>query len=307
MNKAEIKGWSERKEVPMKIWPDCIPCILKMSLGIARLAMNDEVRVRRFMREILDLKYFDAEDWEVTSPEVIKDIWLKIIEVTGETDPMKEIKNDQNKKALAIYPGAKELVLKSQDPFLEAVKLAIAANSIDAMTDVRGGAPEEIIDKWYGLEINSEEFNEFKERVRKARSIIYLGDNCGEIVFDRLLIEILFKMYQPEITYITRTLPIMNDATLQEVLSIGMEDMAQVVENGIHEPLPGTFLNRMNSGLKMLIEKADLVISKGGGNYDSMTEEEKIKGKTSFLFLAKCYPYCHLHQVSLGDLVIHNF
>ncbi len=291
----------------MKIWPDCIPCILKMTLGIARIAMNDEDQVRRFMEEILELKYFNGENWKVTSPEVIKDVWLKIIEVTGQVDPMKEIKNEQNKKALAIYPRAKELVLKSEDPFLGAVKLAIAANSIDAMMDVRGGEPEEIIGKWYGLEIDSKKFNEFKERVRKARSVVYLGDNCGEIVFDRLLIEILFEGHHPEITYITRTLPIMNDATRQEVLSIGMGEMAQVLENGIREPLPGTFLKKINSELKTLIEKADLVISKGGGNYDSMTEEENIKGKTSFLFLAKCYPYCHLHQASLGDLVIHNF
>ena len=103
----------------MQIWPDCIPCILKMSLGIARVVMKDEDQVRRFMEQVLRLKYFSGEDWKVTSPEVIKDVWLKVIEVTGEYDPLKEIKNEQNKKALAIYPMAKESVLKSKDPFLE--------------------------------------------------------------------------------------------------------------------------------------------------------------------------------------------
>jgi len=291
----------------MKIWPDCIPCILKMSLGVARVVMKDEEQVRRFMEEVLELNYLDGENWKVTSPEVIKDVWLKVIKVTGEADPLKEIKNDQNRRALAIYPTAKELVLKSQDPLLEAIRLAIAANSIDAMTDVKGEAPEKIIKKWYRLEIDSKKMSGLKERVRKARRIVYLGDNCGEIVFDRLLIEVLLQMYHPKITFITRTFPVMNDATLQEVLSIGMGEIAQVVENGVCEPLPGTFLKRINSELKTLIEKSDLVISKGGGNYDSLTEEEKIKGKASFLFLAKCYPYCHLHQVSLGDPIIHNF
>ena len=291
----------------MKIWPDCIPCILKMSLGVARVVMKDEEQVRRFMEEVLELKYFDGDNWKVTSPEVIKDVWLKMIKFTGEADPLKEIKNEQNKRALAIYPTAKQLVLKSQDPLLEAIRFAIAANSIDAMTDVKGGAPEEVIKKWYKLEIDSKNFNGLKERVRKARSVVYLGDNCGEIVFDRLLIEVLLKIHHPEVTFITRTLPIMNDATLQDVLSIGIGEIAQVVENGVREPLPGTFLKGINSELKTLIEKSDLVISKGGGNYDSLTEEEKIKGKTSFLLLAKCYPYCHLHQVSLGDPIIHNF
>lgn len=291
----------------MKIWPDCIPCLLKLSLGIARVAMKDEEQVRRFMEAILELKYFDGKNWKVTSPEVIKDIWLRVIEVTGEADPLKEIKNEQNKRALAIYPTAKELVLKSENPFLAAIRLAIAANSIDAMTDVRGEVPEEVIKKWCRVEINSKKLNDLKERVRKARSVLYLGDNCGEIVFDRLLMEVLLEMHHLEITYITRTLPILNDATLREVLSVEIGKIAQVMENGVREPLPGTYLKKINAKLKRLIEKSDLVISKGGGNYDSLTEEEKIKGKTSFLFLAKCYPYCRLHHVSINAPVICNF
>jgi len=291
----------------MQIWPDCVPCILKMSLGIARVAMKDEDQVRRFMEQVIRLKYFNGENWRVTSPEVIKDVWLKVIEVSGKSDPLKEIKDEQNRKALAIYPIAKELVLKSKDPFLGAIKLAIAGNSIDAMTDVKGEAPEEIIERWHRLEIDIENLNCLKERLRKTRKLVYLGDNCGEIVFDRLLIEVLLEMYRLEITFITRTLPILNDATLQDALSIGIGKVAQVMENGLPEPIPGIYLKRINSEAKILIEKSDLVISKGGGNYDSLTEEERLKGKVSFLFLAKCYPYCNIHHVSLNAPVIYNF
>jgi uncharacterized protein with ATP-grasp and redox domains len=291
----------------MRIWADCIPCILKMSLGIARVAIKNEDQVKRFMETILGLKYFTGEDWEVTSPEVIKEVWLKVIKVSGEADPLKEIKHEQNKRALAIYPMAKELVLKSEDPFLEAIKFAIAANSIDAMTDVRGEVPDKIIEKWHRSEIDIVSLNRLKERMRKTRRLVYLGDNCAEIVFDKLLIEVFLEMYNLEITFITRTLPALNDATLQDALSTGMGEVAQIMENGISEPLPGTYLKRTNSELKRLIERADLVISKGGGNYDSLTEEERLKGKTSFLFLAKCYPYCNIHHVSLNAPVIYNF
>lgn len=291
----------------MKIWPDCIPCILKMSLGIARVAMKDKDQVRGFMEQVIRLKYFNGEDWGVTSPEVIKDVWLKIIEVSGKPDPLKAIKDEQNKKALAVYPKAKELVLKSKDPFLGAIKLAIAGNSIDAMTDVKGELPEEIIKRWNQLEIDNKHFNILKERLEKTRRLVYLGDNCGEIVFDRLLIEVLHEMYRMEITFITRTLPILNDATLQDALSMGIGNVAKVMENGLPEPIPGTYLKRIKSEPKTLIERSDLVISKGGGNYDSLTEEDTLKGKTSFLFLAKCYPYCNIHQASLNAPVIYNF
>ena len=297
----------KRKGGSMQIWPDCIPCILKMSLGVARVAMKDEDQARRLMEEILRLKYFNGENWRVTSTEVIRDIWRKVMEISGEIDLLKEIKNEQNSRALAIYPVAKELVLRSKDPFLGAIKLAIAGNSIDAMTDVKGEAPEEIIEKWYKLEIQSENLNGLKERLRKTRRLVYLGDNCGEIVFDRLLIEVLLDMYKLEIIFITRTLPILNDATLQDALSIGIGEVAQVMENGLLEPIPGTFLKRINPELKTLIERSDLVISKGGGNHDSLTEEESLKGKVTFLFLAKCHPYCSIHHVSLGAPVIYNF
>jgi uncharacterized protein with ATP-grasp and redox domains len=278
-----------------------------MSLGIARVTIKDEDEIKRFIKEILRLKYFNSENWEVTSPNIIKDVWLKIIEFTGKSDPIRQIKNDQNKKALAIYPHAKELVFKSKDPFLGALKLAIMGNSIDAMTNVKGEAPEEIVERWHRLGINHKGLNFLKERLEKTRKLVYLGDNCGEIVFDRLLIEVLLEKYHLEITFITRTIPIMNDATLQDARSTGIGEIAQIVENGIQEPTPGTYLKKISSETKTLIEGADLVISKGGGNYDSLTEEESLKGKVSFLFVAKCYPYCNIHQVSLNAPVIYNF
>jgi hypothetical protein len=242
----------------------------------------------------------------VTSPEIIRDVWLKVIEGSGEVDPLKEMKKAQNSKAMAVYPIAKELVSKSKDPFLGAIKLAIAGNSIDAMTDARGEKPEEILERWQRFEIDGKNLSHLKERFRKTRRLVYIGDNCGEIVFDRILIEVLLETYHMDITFVTRTLPILNDATLQDALFTGIGKVARVVENGIPEPLPGTFLDRIYPELKRLIGRSDLVISKGGGNRDSLSEEN-IKGKISYLFLAKCYPYCTIYHVPLNAPVINNF
>jgi uncharacterized protein with ATP-grasp and redox domains len=280
---------------------------MKMSLGIAYLVIQDKGQVRSFLNQILKLKYFRGEDWEVTSPEVIKQAWLRLLEFTGETDPMKEIKKEQNQKALEIYPVAKKSVLKSHDPLLEAIKLAIAGNSIDAMVNVKGEAPEKILKRWDNLEIDAGNLNLFKERLKKARKLVYLGDNCGEIVFDKLLMEVLRKLYPLEIIFVTRTLPIMNDITFQDALSIGIEEVAQMMENGTPEPVPGTFLKKISRELRAEIESSDLVISKGGGNYDTLTEENDLKGKISFLLTAKCHPYCSIHQVTLSAPIIYNF
>jgi uncharacterized protein with ATP-grasp and redox domains len=278
-----------------------------MSLGIAYLVIKDKGQVRRFLNQILKLKYFRGEDWEVTSPEVIKQVWLRLLEVSGESDPMKEIKKEQNQKAMELYPVAKKTVLGSHDPLLESVKLAIAGNSIDAMVNVEGEAPEKILKRWSNLGIDAGNLSRFKERLEKTRKLVYLGDNCGEIVFDKLMMEVLRKLYPLEIIFVTRTLPVMNDITFQDALSIGIEEVAQMMENGTPEPLPGTFLKKISRELKAEIESSDLVISKGGGNYDVLTEENDLKGKISFLLTAKCHPYCSIHQVSLTDPIIYNF
>jgi uncharacterized protein with ATP-grasp and redox domains len=291
----------------MKIWPDCIPCIMKMSLGIAYLVIQDKGQVRSFLNQILKLNYFRGEDWEATSPEVIKQVWLRLLEVTGETDPMKTIKKEQNRKALEIYPVAKKTILNSHDPLLEAIKLAIAGNSIDAMVNVEGEAPERILKRWDKLEVDAGNLNSFIQRLKKTRKLVYLGDNCGEIVFDKLLMEVLRKLYPLEIIFVTRTLPVMNDVTFQDALSVGIEEVAQMMENGIPEPVPGTYLKKISRELRAEIESSDLVISKGGGNHDSLTEENDLKGKISFLFTVKCHPYCSIYQVTLGAPIIYNF
>lgn len=291
----------------MKIWPDCLPCILKMALGTARAVIKDEENIKRFVKEILNLKHLNCRWWDVTSPEIIKEVWYKLIEFVGRPDPMREIKDKQNKRALAIYPKVRDSIFKRRDPFLMALQLAIKGNSIDAMTNVEGEDPEEILKNFSPLEFHFEGVDVLKRRLERTYRLIYLGDNCGEIIFDRLLMEVLLERYPLKITFMTRTTPIMNDATFQDACSVGIGQVAQIIENGIQEPIPGTYLNKVNKETKRLIESADLILSKGGGNYDSLTEEEGLKGKVSFLFVAKCYPYCSLHQVSLMAPVIHNF
>jgi uncharacterized protein with ATP-grasp and redox domains len=269
--------------------------------------MKDQWQVRRFMERILKLKYFRGEDWKVTSSEVIKSVWLKLLEVSGETDPMIEIKKEQNTKALELYPVAKKMVLKSPDPFLTAIKLSIAGNAIDAMTKVRGETTGSILERWNKFEIDVENSNRLKGRLKKARRLVYLGDNCGEIVFDKLLLEVLYEMYHLDTTFVTRTLPVMNDATLQDAISVDMDQVAQIMENGIQEPFPGTLMKKISRELRAEMEASALIISKGGGNHDTLTEEEGLKEKVSFLLLAKCHPYCSYHRVSLHTPIIYNF
>ncbi|MBA4389518.1 MAG: hypothetical protein C0399_01090 [Syntrophus sp. (in: bacteria)] len=290
----------------MLLWPDCISCILKMSLEVGRLAIKEESQIKDFMSAVLKLSPLCGNNWQIIAGEVVRDVWYILTEITGKEDPMKEIKVDLNNRALQIYPSAKELVSKSLDPFITALKFSIAGNALDIMVGIGDNAAEQLIPELEEFMINKENIEVFRKRLSRTRRLVYFTDNCGEIVFDRLFLEVISRMYDLDITIVTRTLPVLNDATLQNALSAGLGEIAEVVENGIQEPLAGTILAKVSPQVRSLVERADLLISKGGANYDCLTEEPTVAGKTTYLLHGKCYPYCFENNVPMGTLIIRN-
>jgi uncharacterized protein with ATP-grasp and redox domains len=291
----------------MHIWPDCVPCITKMALGLARLAFKDEQRVLQYMEEVLRLPPLRGENWNIISPKVVREIWKKVTEESGNTDPMREIKAEQNRKALEMYPVAKELVVKSTDPFLTALKLAIVGNSLDAMVSVNDDAAEGLVKSLDSLSVNVEHVKTFRERLSKARTILYFTDNCGEIIFDKLFLETLHAVYDAKVTAVTRTVPILNDALLKDAEQISLSSVATLMENGIQDAIAGTIVSEVSPRVRSLIDESDLLIAKGVGNYDAFTEERWLSGKLTMLFHGKCHPCCDPQGAPLGGLVVYNF
>jgi uncharacterized protein with ATP-grasp and redox domains len=291
----------------MFIWPDCIPCILNMSLKIARFVMKEENQVRRFMNEILAWRSLRGEGWHVRSPEIVRDVWIKLQEFSGYQDLLKGLKEEQNRKALKIFPLAKDIVLKSHDPFLEALKFAIAGNALDSMIGEEGDLTQKVMGKLDKSVISLESADRLRERLQKSHRLVYLSDNCGEIVFDRLLIEVIKGTFETKIILVTRTLPVLNDATLRDAYSVGLGEVVPLIENGIPEPFPSTTLKKVSHEAREAMKESDLLISKGAGNHDTLTEEESLRGKVSFLLHGKCHPCCTFHKVPLGSLIVYNF
>lgn len=279
---------------------------MRMCLEVAHVVLKDERRTQALMEDVLSLEALGGEDWEVTPPEVIRDVWLKIIELCGRPDPLRAMKVKQNRKALHRYASYEELVYASHRPLVEATKLAVAGNSMDSM-----GYAEELpihrITEWLAdVAVQGEAVDALRSRLCKVRKLAYLGDNCGEIVFDKLLIEVIKEAYDPEVIFVARSVPILNDATRREALEVGLDRVAHVMENGIREPLPGTMLEKVSCEVRGLLQEADLVIAKGGGNHDTLTEEDELRGKITYLVQAKCHPYCTIHKSALGALVVYN-
>jgi hypothetical protein len=278
-----------------------------MGIELARLAFKDEQRVHQFAEEMLKLPPLRGENWNTISPRVVREVWRKVTQESGNYDPMREIKAKQNRKALEMYPMAKELVAEAADPFLTALKLAIVGNSLDAMVSVKDDGAQGLVKSLDSLAINLEEVSAFRERVSKAHTILYFTDNCGEIVFDKLFLETLHTLYDLKVTAVTRTVPILNDALLKDAEEISLSSVATLMENGIQEGVAGTIVAEVSPRVRSLIDESDLIIAKGVGNYDAFTEETWLKGKLTMLFHGKCHPCCDPQGAPLGSLVVYNF
>ena len=292
----------------MLLEADCIPCILRMTAAAFRQLPLDENTIRELSTEISEIPALRGLDWNRTSAEVIEDIWRKIVKKTGSSNPFRLAKSNQNKKIIDLYPDLKQMINEAVDPLYMAVKLAILGNSLDLMVADFAVTFENSIKDKVDTPLALETYSALEQQLRATKRLVYFGDNAGEIVFDKLLIETIKELHSPEIVFVVRSVATLNDATLTEARSIGMDEIARVIENGIDGPLPGTVLGRCSNEVNDLVRRSDLIISKGGGNFDTLDEErEHLQKKISFLLLSKCEPYCRHFGVEIYQPILTNY
>ena len=292
----------------MLLEAECVPCILRMSVAALRQLPLDENTIRELTAEILEIPSLRGLDWNTTSAEVIEDVWRKIIKKTGSSDPFRLVKSNQNKKIMDLYPVLQQMINEAVDPLYMAVKLAILGNSLDLMVADSAETFENSIKDRVDAPLPVEIYSAFEQQLRASKHLVYFGDNAGEVVFDKLLIETIKELHSVEIVFVVRSVPTLNDATLSEASSIGIDNIAQLIENGIDGPLPGTLLARCSNEVQDVVNRSDLIISKGGGNFDTLDEERKHLNKNiSFLLLSKCEPYCRHFGVQIYQPILSNY
>jgi len=299
----------------MFIEPDCIPCILKMAISAMRSLTSAEKLIKEVLCEILEIPSFRGLYWNITSPEVIERVMEKIIDAMDDPDPFFSLKVQQNQRMMELYPYLRNLLREAPDPLHLAIKLAILGNAIDLMIpDTSLELETAIRERLEETRIPLERFLEFRNKLKESELLLYLGDNSGEIVLDKLLIETMkeWRMRNGgrndlEVVFVVRSLPTLNDVTLTEAKMVGMDKITPVLENGIDGPLPGTITSRCSSEVRDLLQRADLIISKGGGNFDTLEGEKQLDGNVAFLLLSKCVPYCNYFHTELYQPILANF
>ncbi len=279
----------------MKTFLDCIPCIIRHTLESIRLVTPDETVHQRCLAEVL--RAAADIDPRKSPPEMAQWIHRRIREQVGQSDPYRQIKDRFNQMALKLYPTLQEWVEDSNRPMETAVRLVIAGNVIDlgVKSQVSEGQVRESITHALSAELDADA-DEFWRAICQAKRILYLTDNAGEIVFDRLLIE---RIPPEKVTVAVRGVPVINDATMKDAEDAGLTELVEVIDNG--SDAPGTVLEDCCQAFVDRFEQADLVIAKGQGNYETLSDVDK---DIYFLLKVKCPVVARDVGCKMGSLVL---
>jgi hypothetical protein len=186
------------------------------------------------------------------------------------------------------------LIAEANDPLDAAVRLSIAGNIIDLGPNLKYDLWD-VVERTLIQAFAVDDRAAFREALARAKRVLYLADNAGETVFDRVLIETLHV----PVSYAVKGGPILNDATLEDALAAGVDSAARIVSTG--SDAPGTVLRRCSQEFQQLYHEADLVIAKGQANYETLSADG---ARTFFLLQAKCSVLARDADVPVGSIIL---
>jgi uncharacterized protein with ATP-grasp and redox domains len=244
------------------------------------MVSNDERIHEQVLRRVLE--HISEMDMQQSPPAMGQTIHRLIREATGSPDPYREYKRKWNTFSLQLFPELKRRIEDAADPFDTAVRMAVAGNIIDFAARprvneaiVRRSISAALSTPWKDTAVET-----LYREVMRARRILYLTDNAGEIVFDRLLIE---RLPMENVTVAVKGSPVCNDATMEDAVEAGLKEPVNVIPNG--SDAPGTMLKECSVQFKGEFARSDVVIAKGQANYETLS---KCNHNVFFILMAKC-------------------
>lgn len=249
------------------------------------------------MREVLEA--LAINHWHLSPPYLVQKVHRIIHRWSGEGDPYRDAKRAFNQIALEMLSELERQVLEAEDPFAMAARIAIAGNIIDLgiVPDLDRETLEATIERAMHEPLAVDDLDALREAVEGAERILYLGDNAGEIVLDRLL---LGQLPLDKVTFAVRGAPILNDATMEDAEAAGLTSLVRVIDNG--SDVPGTIPEMCSKEFREIFSRADLVIAKGQGNYETLSDDPH--PGLFFLLKVKCPLVAANLGAPLGGLVV---
>lgn len=276
----------------------CVVCVLNQLLRAADYLNLEPDKKDSVLQEALK-KAAGIPFQTLTSPEFSEKLYEVVVEISGEPDPYKTLRQQQNQLVMEQVDVFRDKIKNSPDPLLTAAYYALLGNIID-YGGVRIFDTDEIFKECETIHITVNDYPEFKRRLEKAGQLLILGDNAGEIVFDRLFIEEI-KRFKPrlEIFYGVRSKPAINDVIMEDAEYAGIHEVAHVLETG--NTCAGTLVSKGTEAFKDIYYRADMIISKGQGNFETLEKEPE---DILYMFKVKCDIVAKYIDLPLDSLVL---
>jgi len=274
---------------------ECLICQVKaLQKRMDKYEIAEEKRNTLVCKLIGEISGIDLDN--SYSPEITRNILKKLEQESVITDPYAKEKLDSNRELLKRYDEFKRKVEESDDQFDTALRYAIAGNIIDFGPTHRFDV-DETIERVFSTSFAIDHSKALKDKIEKAGTVLYLADNCGEIVMDKLFLE---TIKHPNVIFAVREKPVLNDATIKEATEVGIPGLAKLISNG--DDTPSTLLHRVSPEFRKIYDSADVIISKGMGNYEGLMNEKD--PRLFYLMMIKCPVIGKKVGAEKGDFVV---
>ena len=241
------------------------------------------------------LAFLAEADYQQSPPALGREMHRMIRQVLNDPDPYRDIKKKYNSMMLDMYSEFKQMVDTAKDPFDLAMRLAIAGNVIDFgpqhQLDVM-----DTINRVVHTQLAIDDSSQLKKDLQAAETVMYIGDNCGEIVLDKLFVE---TINHANLYFVVRGGPVINDITIDDAKTIGIDKVAKIITTG--DDAPGAVWETTSNGFKQIFNNADVIISKGQGNLEGLID---IQQNIYFLLITKCELVANRLGVRTGEFVV---
>ncbi len=276
----------------MQTYYDCYPCILRQAIEATRMTGATTEQTRYIIQQTLEtLKHIHDG---ATPPEIGARVHELVRQMVGSDDPYLSVKREATDKALGMVADLQQIIDDSDDPFLTALRISIAGNIMDF-------GPNPAYDLW-GVVMRVlkqapalDETQALRESLDHVDSVLFIADNAGETVFDRLFIEQIPK----PVTYAVRGGPVINDATVEDAIRADIDKVAEIIDTGVR--FPGVVLSESSPEFQERFKSAPLILAKGMGNYETLSD---VTAPIYFLFQVKCPIVGKDVGAGVGDIII---
>lgn len=290
----------------MKTYMECIPCFFRQAIEAADMIGVGDKQKKEIINHVAQA--IPGFSLNSTPPEMARIIHKIVRTVTGNEDPYLHVKQKSHEQAMSKYDVFVSKIKKSRNKLLTATELAIAGNVIDFgvgnSLDVQAEIEKIVHQKVRERKHEDEryfQYNLFIKKLAASQNIVYLGDNVGETVFDSMLLEqIKTHCSGKQLWYAVRGFPVLNDALEIDAYNAGIDKYARIINNGYDAP--GTILKKSSIAFRKIFKAADLIISKGQGNFESLSNQKT--PTIFFLFMVKCPVIAQHLTCDVGNIIL---